>query len=247
MKQLLCVLLIAVAPVSAAANGFGLGTSAAYSTGRYGGTEATRLATASLTGTASLRGWELSAALPYVVVEAGGEEISVGGVLIRPEGRERISGFGDIFLTAARSVLPQLPVDVTLQAQLKAPTGSSNLSTGMVDGGVDVELSKQVGSFAPFVSGGYRFYGDAADLDLENGWVASAGTSITRGRLTLIGSYDWSQSPVGLPGAHELFAVASGPLVPSWTWSLYGSKGLSDGAVDLMFGFALSRTFAPPQ
>ena len=247
MKQLVWGLALAVAPVPAAARGYGVGTSAAYSTGRYGGPEATRLATASLTGTANLRGWELSATLPYLAADAGGEEISVGGVLIRPEGRERISGFGDVFLTAARSILPQLPVDVSLQAQLKVPTGSSDLSTGKVDGGLDVEFAKQVGSFAPFVSGGYRVYGDAADFDLRNGWVASAGTSISHGRMTLIASYDWSQSPVYLPDAHELFAVASGPLLPSWTWSLYGSKGFSDGAADVMVGLGVSRSFARGQ
>jgi len=61
--------------------------------------------------------------------------------------------------------------------------------------------------------------------------------------LTFIGSYDWSSSPIGLPGAEEMFAVASGPLAREWNWTLFGSKGFSEGAADLMFGIGLSRTF----
>jgi hypothetical protein len=179
-----------------------------------------------------------------LIVEAGGEELSVGGVLIRPEGPQRLSGLGDVSVSAGRLLPVALPVDVAIQLQLKLPTGSSSFSTGMVDGGLDVELSKDFGGVSPFVSAGYRFYGDDPDFELENGWVASAGASLTHGRLTLIASYDWSQSPIGLPDAHEIFFVASGPLAARWNWSLFGSKGLNDGAADVMVGMGLMRSLS---
>ena len=228
-----------------------ISSAASRSSGRYGADQPTTVTSSSLGATASLDEWEVSATLPYVSVGVGGAELTVGGVVIQPDGRrDRVSGFGDAFVTVGRT-LPMgdgFPVEVAIQGQLKLPTGAPQLSTGKVDWGLDVELSSQFGSVSPFLSAGYRFYGDSAELDLENGWAISAGASITHGSLTFIGSYDWASSPIGLPAAEELFGVFSGPLARNWNWTMFGSTGLSEGAADLMFGIGLSRTFgsAPP-
>jgi hypothetical protein len=251
MRTLFLAMLLVPAPGAALAAQISISSAASHSSGRYGAEKSTTVTSSSLGATASLDEWEVSATLPYLSVGLGGAELTVGGVVIQPDGRrDRISGFGDAYLTIGRS-LPlgdDFPVEVAVQAQLKLPTGARHLSTGRVDGGVDVELSRQFGPVSPFVSAGYRFYGDSAELELENGWALSAGATITHAGLTFIGSYDWTSSPIGLPVARELFGVVSGPLARNWNWTMFGSTGLSEGAAELMFGIGLSRTFgsAPP-
>ncbi len=152
------------------------------------------------------------------------------------------SGFGGVTVGAGRSLeFEWLPFDLSIQGQVKLPTGARRLSTGKVDASLDLELSKSFGPVAPFVSADYRVYGDSADLELENGWAVSAGATLTYLGITFIGSYDWSQSPFELAPAKEIFAVASGALRQNWNWTLYGSKGLNAGAADKLFGLALTH------
>ena len=246
MRVLLFGMLLVSAPTAASAAQFSISSAASHSSGRYGAEKPTTVTSTSIGATGTFAEWEVSATLPYVSVGAGGAELTVGGVVIRPEeGQGRINGFGDAFVTVGRT-LPlgdEFPVDVAVQGQLKLPTGTRRLSTGKLDGGIDVELSRQIGSLAPFLSVGYHFYGDSSELELENGWAISAGATITHGGVTLIGSYDWSASPIGLSDAKEIFAVASGPFAQHWNWTVFGSKGLNNGAADFMFGIALSRAF----
>lgn len=245
MWQTLACAALLIAQSGALAAQTSISTSGNYSSGFYGGDQATDVRSVSVSASKTLGDWEFTASLPYLSISAGGEELTVGGVVVRPqEDGARISGYGDVFVTAGGPLpLHMLPFDVSVQGQLKVPTGSSNLSTGNIDGGLDVELSKSFGSVAPFVMMGYRFYGDSNELELENGWAASAGATLSYWGATFIASYDWSQSPLGLAAAHELFAVASGPLTENWNWSVYGSKGLSDGAADKMIGLGITRSF----
>lgn len=246
MRRLLPLFaLLALGPSAASARDFSITSSASYSAGRYGGTESSRVASASLGAAVMLGNLELGVALPYLTVAAGSDELTISGVVIRPEEKGRLSGFSDASVTAALP-LPlgdDAPFDVSVQGELKLPTGSRRFSTGKVDGGIDVEVSRQIGAFAPFLSLGHRFYGDAEDLELSNGWAASAGTALTLSGLTFIASYDWSSSPIGLPDAQEVFAVVSGPAGRGWNWTLYGSKGLSAGSADLMLGLGITRSF----
>ena len=251
MRAFIPVMLLLSASGMASAAQLSISSAASHSSGRYGADKPTTVTSSSLGATGSLDEWEVSATLPYLSVGLGGAELTVGGVVIQPDGgRGRVSGLGDVFVTVGRT-LPlgdEFPADVAIEGQVKLPTGARRLSTGKVDGGLDVELSRQFGSVSPFLSAGYRFYGDNAELELENGWAFSAGATITHGGLTFIGSYDWSSSPIGLASAEEMFAVASGPLARDWNWTLFGSNGLSEGSADLMFGIGISRTFgsAPP-
>lgn len=249
MRKLLIGAMLSMCGAPGFATELSFTTSAAYSSGRYGGTAPTRAATASVAASATLGAWELSASLPYVNIAAGSSEVTVGGIVVRPGEASggKIRGFSDILLMAGRPLTADwLPVDVSIQAQLKLPTGSRSISTGKADGGIDVEVSRSFGPVSPFLSAGYRVYGDSADLELENGWALSGGASVAFGDITIIGSYDWSQSPVGLAPAKELFAVMSGPFGGDWNWTAYGSKGLNEGAADLMIGFGVTRRFSRP-
>ena len=246
MRTLFMAMLLISAPGGALAAQVSISSAASHSSGRYGAAKATTVTSTSLGANATLGEWEVSATLPYISVGVGGSELTVGGVVIQPQdGAERLEGFGDVYVTVGRSLpLPDdFPFEVGLKGELKLPTGARILSTGTIDGGVDIEFSRSFGAVAPFASVGRRFYGDTEDLELENGWVASAGATFTLLGLTLIASYEWAESPIGLPAAKEIFGVASGSFARNWNWTVFGSKGLNEGAADLMFGFGLSCTF----
>ena len=244
MRNIVLLAALLASPGVASAGTFSLNTSGSYSTGRYGGLARTQVSAISVSASKAVGHWELSASLPYVRVSAGGDELTVGTIVVKRNGEGgRLSGYGDALLSAGGPLpLEMVPVDVSVQAQLKVPTGSRSLSSGKFDAGLDLELSKSFGAAAPFAMLGYRVYGDSDELDFKNGWAASAGTTLTVSSVTFIASYDWSQSPVGLPASHEIFAVATGPLAQNWKWSLYASKGLSNGAADRMIGMGLTRS-----
>lgn len=245
MRVLLGMLLVSASGGASAAQ-LSISSAGSHSSGRYGAEKPTSVTSSSVGATGRFGEWDVSATIPYLSIGVGGAELAVGGVVIQPDGRRgRVSGFGDAYITVGRTLAlgDEFPVEVAIEGQVKLPTGARKLSTGKVDAGLDIELSSQFGSVSPFLSAGYRIYGDSAELELENGWALSAGATITHGGLTFIGSYDWSASPIGVPEAKEVFAVATGPLAQNWSWTLFGSKGLSEGAADLMFGIGFSRKF----
>ncbi len=121
------------APVSAEEISFG--TSGSFSKGKYGGLEATELSVVSASATATVQEWEVSTSLPNLQIEVGtGEELSLGGVLIRFRERQKISGIGDVVLTASRTIGigSSLPFYLDVEGQLKLPTGRSDLSSGKI-------------------------------------------------------------------------------------------------------------------
>lgn len=242
-RVLAAAALAASIPTAATGQELGASAGASYSTGDYGFAERTEIGSAFIGLNSTYRGWRLDVTLPFLTVSSPGEAVDAGGILL-PGKRGRTSGLGDLTLRLSRPLpLGDGPIDVSVATQLKLPTGTNGLSTGKVDANLDVEFSTDVGPVSPFVSAGYRIYGDSPLLPLVDGWAASLGATVTAGKVTLIGSYDWAESPLRLGATHELFAVASGPMGGRWGWLAYGSKGLSQSASDLFVGFGLTRSF----
>ena len=213
-----------------------------YSSGRYGGDDKVELGTSYIGVTSTISDWRVDATLPYLMLSSGGSAVDIGG-LVLPSEAQNERGFGDAIFRVTTPPLKLRLFTVGLAGQVKLPTGKKSLSTGKVDAAADIEFSRDVGAYSPFLSIGYRIYGDSGDFKLEDGWAASAGSSLTMGRTTFVASYDWSQSAVGTVDSHELFAIAAGPLARRWGWNVYASKGLGSGAADYMFGAGLIRTF----
>jgi hypothetical protein len=238
-------LLAMFAPAAASAQAISVGAGGSYSSGRYGGTDRVEVASTYVSVGATRADWRLDATFPYLFVRTGGSAVDAGGIVLPGEGRRSASGLGDATLRLSGPLPLEAPVTVTVGAQVKLPTGSREVSTGQVDASADVEISREMGRLTPFASAAYRAYGDSIDLELENGWTLSAGSSLSVGTTALILSYDWSQSAVGGPASQELFAVAAGRLTPRLGWTLYGSKGLSSGAADFLLGAGVTRSFGP--
>lgn len=242
MRQRLCFAILAVAtPAAGFAQQIDISVGASYSSGHYGATDRTELATTYVNLGVSRAGWRLDTTLPYLSLRSGGAPVDIGGITL--PGGQRTKGLGDLTIRASRSLTSLAPFEVTFGGQVKIPTGNANLSTGKFDGRLGVELARDLGALSPFVAVGYNTYGDSRRLELQDGWSLSAGSSATLGSTALIGSYDWSQSSVGGPTSHELSAVAAGQLAPGWGWTAFGSKGLSSGAADFLFGAGITRTF----
>lgn len=243
--RLLLIASLATWPEAAAAREIGLSVGASYSSGRYGATHPIRIASTNFGANAEVGAWRVDATIPYLVISTAGAAVDAGGLVLPGNDRGSIRGFGDMTLRSSAPVPlgEDAPVDIRVAFQVKAPTGAAGLSTGKFDGGFDVEVSRAFGTFSPFVSAGYRIYGDGRDLKLADGWALSAGATRTWGKTTVIVSYDRAQSAVAGPASDEFFGIASGVLSPDWGWTAYGSKGLSAGAADFMLGFGITRGF----
>jgi hypothetical protein len=248
MAKALILVLAALCPGTAGAASYSVSTSGSLSSGRYGETDATRVSASSIGVRTQFGNWEVGATLPYLSIDTGATgTLSVGGALVAGNElrRGRQSGYGDVTFRVSRQ-LPlgdSVPFQARLTAHTKAPTGARGLSTGKFDGGVAVEVSRSFGRVTPFASAGYRMFGNTRLVRLKDGWATSAGVMATFGRVTLIASHETAQTLVSGPGSRELFAAASGPLAPGWAWTLFGSKGYSAGAPNLMVGTALTRSF----
>lgn len=247
MSRLILAIIFASVPGVAAAQSYSVSTASSLSSGRYGGTEPTRVASTSLSLRSELAGWQIGVTLPYVVVESASIAVTSYAVVEQGgRGGKGQRGYGDAQLSAGRAIgLPAwLPLEAKFAAHLKVPTGERHLSTGKLDGGLALELSRQIGPVTPYASAGYRFYGDRPSLRLQDGWTTSTGASVVRGKTLFLASYERSNRVAAGPAPREIFALASHSVAPGWNGSLYGSKGLNGGSADLMVGTALTWTFS---
>jgi hypothetical protein len=229
---------------SATAQDIGVGIGASHFSGRFGGAARTSVDSVYVSASAASDKWRLDLTLPYLRV-AGGGTVDVGGIIIPIEGLGSSEGMGDLTARVTRS-LPEsgaLPVAVSISAQVKLPTGASGASTGQTDYAFDLEASKDVGRFSPSVTVGYRVLGDLDFFPLKDGWSLSAGTGVAIGDMFLSASYDWSEAATGGPDPRELFFLAAGPIGRGWSWNVFASKGLSEGAPNYGVGGGIIRSF----
>jgi hypothetical protein len=242
MRHGVCIAIIAVAtPAAAAAQEVDVSLGGSYSSGKYGGEDSTELGSAYLNLGTTFSRWRIDTTMPYLSLRSGGAPVDVGGLPL--PGGVRASGFGDLTVRASRATRALAHFDIMVGAQVKVPTGEAGLSTGKLDASFDLELARPFGAVAPFVGVAYHSYGDSELIELQDGWSVSAGSSATLGNIALIGSYDWAESSVGGSAAHELSAIVVGPIARGWGWSFFGSKGLSSGAADFLFGAGITRSF----
>jgi hypothetical protein len=248
MRKSLILLLVAASPCAASAATYSVSNAGSLSSGRFGGTEQTSVAASSVSLRSQVGDWEFSAALPYLTIESSSSTaLSLGGAVIAggSAGRRRQSGYGDMTIRVARPI--PLGADGKLQARVaahvKMPTGARAMTTGKLDGGIAFELSRTIGPVTPYMSAGYRTFGDTRLVRLRDGWATSAGIMMTLGKVSLVASHESAQSVVAGPGSREFFAAAAGPLAPGWGWSVFGTKGYSSGSANLMIGTSLTRSF----
>lgn len=218
-----------------------------YSKGDYGTAIDTSMVVVPLSARLRTGNWRVTASIPWLRIDGanvvGG---SNGPIVIDPNASRTIrKGFGDVSLGLAYDIPEQdFGLGVQLSGRVKLPTASQSkgLGTGKADFSGAIELSKTYGPITPFVSLGYRLPGDPAGIDLQNGFVGSAGLSVVTGRSVVLLSYDYRESASLLAeNSQELFGAFTTPVSKKLDFTLYGSAGLTKGAPD--YGVGAMVTF----
>lgn len=226
-----------------------------YSNGGYGTTRNTNVLLNLSSLNAQIGDFKLSASVPYmrisgrglVVFDAAGNPILINRrTSIVPNVR---SGFGDLNLSATYTLPPAILDDfqVELTARAKVPTASTRrrLSTGVADFGFNVDVSRQIDFWRPFITVGYLISGQPSNYSLYNTVSIAIGTTIELDKsLVAIISYDQDSASAPQVGAsREILGSLSWILSDSTTLTGYGTAGLSSGSPSVGTGLIVSYTF----
>ena len=137
-------------------------------------------------------------------------------------------------------LLPVSIINASIGGAVKVPTASreKGLGTGELDYGISGQLSKRVGSFIPFVAGGYTIVGEPEEFDVRNTLAATAGSHVLLGgssSVTGFYSYDQSASPQIGDNQRVGLALSTG-LSTKIRVGIEGTAGLSEDAPDARVG-----------
>jgi hypothetical protein len=223
-----------------------------HSSGNYGTARETSVDMSLTTLSVSTEDFRFTASVPYmridgrglVVLDASGNPIVINRrTNLPPDTR---TGWGDLNLSASYTVPAAILADfeVRVSAVTKQPIASARkrLSTGAADYGMSVDVSRQFGKWAPFLTVGYLSVGQPAGYTLYDTTSVSAGTSLElTDDLVAIASYDFdSQDGPLVPAAQSLFGSLSWVRGDKVTLTGYGTVGLSAGSPAMGIGFLVS-------
>lgn len=242
--------LLAALPVAAQAQDITPSISGSVSRGDFGSDRDTRMGNVSIGARWSSDDTTVQVNLPYVVIDSPG--VVFAGfdgtplVMIPDAGGDSFSrdGFGDPTVSVSHR-LDAGSFDFTGTARVKVPVQDYNdISTGEFDWSLSGEVSKEVGGVVPFVSVGYRWFGDPELWEIEDGFSASAGVGAPIGGGAAAISYEFAESTSPFVGdAHEIVAVYDAPISDRFRLASFGTLGLSDGAPDFGVGIRLAASF----
>lgn len=227
-------------------------TGIAYFEGDYGASRDTEIWNIPFAARVDLSSIRLTATLPWWHIESPGLVFSgidgtpLVGMAERPNGVIReTEGFGDLTVGATSELGTLGGFDLEGGLRVKLPTGKDDLSTGKTDVSASLDVSREEGSFLPFATLTYRWFGDPEGWDVQNGFAASAGSAFDTGNGLAIVSYDYARATSTLiDDAHELFAGYSMPIVEGrFRLTGFGTKGLSEGSPDFSAGVTLLANF----
>jgi hypothetical protein len=196
--------------------------------------------------------FKFGASIPYmrisgrglVVFDASGNPIIINRRTSVPA--DVRTGWGDLNLSASYLIPPAVldGFEVSVSGVLKAPTAPARrrLSTGEADYGANLDVSRQYGAWAPFVTIGYLVRGQPSGFKLYNTTSVSAGTSLEINRnLVAVASYDYDSADTPLvPAGEELFGSLSWVRDDKITLTGYGTVGLTSGSPNIGVGLLVA-------
>jgi hypothetical protein len=223
-----------------------LGTGFNYSKGDYGFAADTEYFSAPLNLGYDNGTWMFRASVPWVTIKGPAANTGGGGVP-RPTTASE-SGLGDIFASATYRMGRILgPIQAAFTGRVKFPTADEarGLGTGETDTYGQFDFYRVLGSTTPFVSLGYRFLGDSAVYQLEDGVYASAGSHIrTSASTVLTVAVNWSEPYVaGGDASTDALVSVTHDLNESWQLSGYALKGFTDASPDHGAGLQMNYRF----
>lgn len=227
-----------------------LGGGLHYSSGDYGTSTTTSIATLAATARYEAGPWVYKATVPYLSVEGDTGVIpGVGQVRAAPVRSDKASGLGDIVLSATYAAYydraSTLGLDLTAKLKLATADEAKGLGTGEHDVAFLVDLYRLFGRITGFGGVGYHILGDSPALPLENAWSANLGASYKLDERDSAGAMlDHRQRVVpGGPAQRELVGFFTRKLAGDWKAQAYALIGLADGSPDWGGGLSLARPF----
>jgi hypothetical protein len=225
-----------------------LGAGFDYSSGDYGTTTTTRIASLAATARYETGAWVYKATLPYLRVEGDTGVIpGIGQASSAPARSGTESGMGDVVLAATWNAYADKALGLDLTGKLKLGTADETrgLGTGENDFAFLLDLYRTFDRITGFGGVGYHVMGDAPGLPLENAWSANLGATYRVDvRDTLGVSLDGRQSVVrGGARQRELTGFWTRRLDGGWKSQVYGLIGLADGSPDWGGGLSFARAF----
>ncbi len=203
-----------------------------YAEGDYGGDADTTIKTVPLTVKAENRNWVGHVQFSTVSVE----QKTGDGEYVKD------SGGGDTFVYAARrsqfSWYGENYLDWGIKVKIPTASEEKQLGTGETDWMLQLDGFRSHGRWLPFATLGYRWRGDDAEFDRDNGLYGSLGLHYQHDQNTGGGAIlDYrSASTVRIEDGRELIPYIGYKFNTHLSTTLYGVLGLSDGSQDTGIG-----------
>jgi len=220
--------------------------------GAYGTPNNTNVLLGLTTFSLSNDSFKFSASLPYMrisgrgllVFDASGNPIVINRRVNGPT--DVRTGWGDLSLSASYTIPPAVLADfqVRITGVTKLPTAPARrrLNTGEADFGMNVDVSRTLGDWTPFVTVGYLNRGQPTGFTFYDTSSVAVGTSyMLRDNLVAVASYDYDSADAPqVTAGHELMGSLSWIQSDKLTLTGYGTVGLSSGSPDVGIGFLVS-------
>lgn len=254
MHKTICAGLLAgffaMTAVPGQAGQFSLTTGLDYSSGKYGGTQATDTLYIPFIGKYEEGLWTYKLTVPYVRVTGTGSVVrDVGAFRTAAATRTTESGLGDVVAAVTRNVYDSgasgTLLDLTGKVKFATADDKKGLGTGKNDYAVQLDAYQSAGKVTLLGTVGYKVLGDPAGIPLDNVWYGTAGVSgkvsaETSGGVML--DVRQKASATGSP-QRELTAYISHKYSKEWKSQAYVVKGFADGSPDWGAGAMVTRSF----
>lgn len=245
------------APSSADDLGLSAGLGFHYASGKYGGTDTTKLWNLPLTVYLDKGDWGYDLTLPYLIASGptgrtivAGRVVATGSVAAGARAQiANVSGMGDVVTGVTRFFGGENNSDALLYARLQAKFGTADadkgLGTGQTDYSGRIGAAKAYDDFTLSGEVGYTHYGSPTGVTLKNGIHGTINGSFPIGEHSRLGA--------SLYASQTIVDGASAPLDITIYWKfeatkatvmrVYLLKGLSNGSADYGFGLAALISF----
>jgi hypothetical protein len=229
-----------------------LSTGMDYSSGRYGLPQSTDIIVGLSNIALTMGNWRFSASMlyldivgpPYVAIGPDGQLVIV--TQKSTANSTQRSGFGDLNVGTTYTWEPfgadSYEFDLTANAKIATADAAAGLSTGEDDVSFSADVTRQFGSWSPFVTFGYLVPGSPKAYSLNSAPQFSVGTSYQiTSDIVATASYDFNGAITPtLSDAQQLFAAGSWVFDDSLSLTVYAEYGLTAGAPSQGTGLLIS-------
>jgi hypothetical protein len=234
-----------------------LGVGYESSSGNYGSTSVTDIASIPVSALYETGPWSLKLIVPYLQITGDGTVIASGrykgnhGMTTTTttvtKTRTTQSGLGDLVTMLSYNLYSADAFDsgIDMTGRVKFGTASTALGTGKNDYAVQLYAFHDIGDFLPGKMLGYEMLGSTPQLPLGNVFYGSVGSGYAFTEQTSAGlEYKYAQKASATAAVQrQLTLYANFQLVTDVYLRGYLLKGYADGSPDTGYGVTLSSVF----